>query len=117
MIGIDIVDIARMTKAVEIHGDRFLEKVFTAEEIAKVKSMYPSQYPKQVLQVGLQRRYSEYYQMVKDMADKGMLGDVKFVYAQWHRNPGWLMKPGNWRLFRKTSGGIAAELASLTKAV
>ena len=92
----------------------FCEKslVFTPEEIHKVKTMYPSQFPKQVLQVGLQRRYSEYYQMVKDMVDKGMLGDVKFMYAQWHRNPGWTMKPGNWRLYRKTSGGIAAELAS-----
>jgi predicted dehydrogenase len=92
----------------------FCEKslVFTPEEIHKVKSMYPSQFPKQVLQVGLQRRYSEYYQMVKQMIQKGVLGDVKFMYAQWHRNPGWTMKPGNWRLFRKTSGGIAAELAS-----
>jgi predicted dehydrogenase len=50
--------------------------------------------------------------MVKQMVDKGTLGDVKYIYAQWHRNPGWTMKPGNWRLFRKTSGGIAAELAS-----
>ena len=75
-------------------------------------SIYPSQHPKQVLQVGLQRRYSEYYQAVKQMIDKGMLGDVKFMYAQWHRNPGWMMKPGNWRLFRKTSGGLAAELGS-----
>lgn len=92
----------------------FCEKslVFTPEEIHKVKTMYPSQFPKQVLQVGLQRRYSEYYQMVKQMVEKGTLGDVKFMYAQWHRNPGWTMKPGNWRLFRKTSGGIAAELAS-----
>jgi len=60
----------------------------------------------------LQRRYSEYYQAVRQMIDKGLLGDVKFMYAQWHRNPGWVMKPGNWRLFRKTSGGLAAELGS-----
>jgi predicted dehydrogenase len=92
----------------------FTEKslVFSEEEVHKLRSIYPSQFPKQVLQVGLQRRYSEYYQMVKQMIDQGMLGDVKFMYAQWHRNPGWTMKPGNWRLFRKTSGGIAAELAS-----
>lgn len=92
----------------------FCEKslVFTAEEVGKVRRIYPSQHPKQVLQVGLQRRYSEYYNMVKQMIDKGMLGDVKFMYAQWHRNPGWTMKPGNWRLFRKTSGGLAAELGS-----
>jgi predicted dehydrogenase len=92
----------------------FCEKslVFTADEVQKLRSIYPSQYPKQVLQVGLQRRYSEYYQAVKQMVDKGLLGDVKFIYAQWHRNPGWVMKPGNWRLFRKTSGGLAAELGS-----
>jgi predicted dehydrogenase len=92
----------------------FCEKslVFTAEEVHKVRQLYPSQHAKQVLQVGLQRRYSEYYNMVRQMIDKGMLGDVKFMYAQWHRNPGWTMKPGNWRLFRKTSGGLAAELGS-----
>ena len=37
MIGIDIVDIARITKAVERYGDRFLEKVFTANEIKYAK--------------------------------------------------------------------------------
>jgi len=92
----------------------FCEKslVFTPEEVHKLRAIYPSQHQKQVLQVGLQRRYSEYYNMVKQMVDKGMLGDVKFMYGQWHRNPGWTMKPGNWRLFRKTSGGLAAELGS-----
>jgi predicted dehydrogenase len=92
----------------------FCEKslVFTADEVQKLRSIYPAQHPKQVLQVGLQRHYSEYYQAVRQMIDKGLLGDVKFMYAQWHRNPGWVMKPGNWRLFRKTSGGLAAELGS-----
>jgi holo-[acyl-carrier protein] synthase len=37
MIGIDIVDIARITKAIERYGDRFLEKVFTANEIKYAK--------------------------------------------------------------------------------
>ena len=92
----------------------FCEKsiVFRPEEVHKLRAIYPSQHPKQVLQVGLQRRYSEFYQMAKQMIDKGMLGEVTTMYAQWHRNPGWVMKPNNWRLFRKTSGGIAAELAS-----
>lgn len=92
----------------------FCEKslVFRPEEVHRLRSIYPSQHPKQVLQVGLQRRYSEFYQTAKQMIDKGMIGDVKLIYGQWHRNPGWVMKPGNWRLFRKTSGGIAAELAS-----
>jgi holo-[acyl-carrier protein] synthase len=37
MIGIDIVDIARIMKAVERHGERFLDKVFTADEITYAK--------------------------------------------------------------------------------
>ena len=37
MIGIDIVDVARITKAIERYGDRFLDKVFTAEEIKYAK--------------------------------------------------------------------------------
>jgi len=34
MVGIDIVDVSRITDAVEKYGDRFLDKVFTREEIA-----------------------------------------------------------------------------------
>jgi holo-[acyl-carrier protein] synthase len=37
MIGIDIVDIARITKAIERYGDHFLEKIFTANEIRYAK--------------------------------------------------------------------------------
>jgi len=72
----------------------------------------------------LQRRYSYFYQTVKQMVDKGILGDVKHIHAQWHRNminkPSslWTMKPGgesniaNWRVFRSMSGGLTAELTS-----
>jgi predicted dehydrogenase len=69
----------------------------------------------------LQRRYSQYYQLLKEMVDKGVLGNVTHVHAQWHRNPGWTLKPdpnpqqqrlNNWRLYREYSGGLTAELAS-----
>jgi len=103
----------------------FCEKclVFKPEEVHQLRALVP-RYPKQVLQTGLQRRYSTFYQTVKQMVDKGILGDVHHMHAQWHRNminaPGtlWNMRPGgpdnvaNWRLFRKWSGGLAAELAS-----
>ncbi|MEJ7608697.1 MAG: Gfo/Idh/MocA family oxidoreductase [Bryobacteraceae bacterium] len=58
----------------------FCEKslVFTPEEVHKLRKL-KAEHPKQTLQVGLQRRYSEYYQTVKSMIDKGMLGDVKFI--------------------------------------
>ena len=91
----------------------FCEKslVFKPEEVHALRALY-AQYPKQVLQVGLQRRYSKFYQLAKQMVDKGILGDVTHIHAQWHRNPGWVMNGFNWRLYREFSGGLAAELAS-----
>ena len=103
----------------------FCEKclVFKPEEVHELRALSGSR-PKQVLQTGLQRRYSQFYQMVKDMVDKGILGNVHHIHAQWHRNminkPStlWTMKPGgpsnvyNWRLYRQFSGGLTAELTS-----
>lgn len=71
----------------------------------------------QVLQVGFQRRYSQFYQTAKQMVSKGLLGEVTHIQAQWHRNPGWTMKPNvprerNWRLFREFSGGLTGDLTS-----
>src|ERR1041385_8347076 len=83
-----------------------------------------AEHPKQTLQTGLQRRYSVFYQTVKQMVDKGILGNVHHIHAQWHRNminkPSslWTMKPGgekniaNWRVYRSMSGGLTAELTS-----
>ncbi|OPY02932.1 MAG: Holo-(acyl-carrier-protein) synthase [Syntrophorhabdus sp. PtaB.Bin047] len=37
MVGIDIVDIARIGAVLERHGERFLEKVFAPSEIARAR--------------------------------------------------------------------------------
>ena len=88
----------------------FCEKslVFKAEEVHALRAL-ANERSKQVLQVGLQRRYSKFYQTAKQMIDKGMLGQVTHVVAQWHRNPGWTMKPDpvrqqerNWHRTRLT---------------
>jgi len=103
----------------------FCEKclVFKPEEVHALRKLC-AEHPKQILQTGLQRRYSYFYQTVKQMVDKGILGDVHHIHAQWHRNminkPSalWTMKPGgetniaNWRIFRSMSGGLTAELTS-----
>jgi predicted dehydrogenase len=103
----------------------FCEKclVFKPDEVHALRALSNAR-PKQVMQTGLQRRYSQFYQMVKDMVDKGILGNVHHIHAQWHRNminkPSklWTMKPGgpsnvyNWRLYRQFSGGLTAELTS-----
>ena len=91
----------------------FCEKslVFRPEEVHALRAL-ASQFPKQVLQVGLQRRYSKFYQLAKELVDRGVLGNVTHIEAMWHRNPGWVMNGFNWRLYREYSGGLAAELAS-----
>ena len=103
----------------------FCEKclVFKPEEVHALRAL-AGEHPKQILQTGLQRRYSYFYQVVKNMVDKGILGDVHHIHAQWHRNminkPSalWTMKPGgesnilNWRIYRSMSGGLPAELTS-----
>jgi predicted dehydrogenase len=98
----------------------FCEKslVFKPEEIHALRTLCAER-PRQILQTGLQRRYSRFYQTARQMVEKGILGEVTHVRGQWHRNPGWRMKEfpenqrqRNWRLFREYSGGLTAELAS-----
>jgi predicted dehydrogenase len=105
----------------------FCEKslVFRPEEVHELRALANDR-PKQVLQVGLQRRYSTFYDAAHQMIQKGLIGDVMHIYAQWHRGPlsAWRMRGtakemgqerwelSNWRLFRKFSGGLTAELAS-----
>jgi predicted dehydrogenase len=103
----------------------FCEKslVFKPEEIFELRQIVKER-PKQVLQVGLQRRYSKFYQAVKQMVDKGTLGQVTHIRGQWHRNtvakdpwnkpvpPGLTDKEKNWRKYREFSGGLMAELGS-----
>jgi predicted dehydrogenase len=121
LIAVPLFEHFRVTKDALLAGKHvFCEKslVFKPEEVLGLRALVAER-PKQIMQVGLQRRYSKFYQAVHDMVEKGVLGDVKHVYAQWHRNPGWQMKGdpktnrlANWRLFKEYSGGLAAELAS-----
>ena len=99
----------------------FCEKslVFKPEEIHALRAL-AAERPRQVIQVGLQRRYSPFYQMAKLMVDQGMIGTVTHIRAQWHRNGSGrrpvkdraLERQINWRFYREYSGGLTAELAS-----
>jgi predicted dehydrogenase len=95
-----------------------------------------------LLAVGHQRHYSVLYDNAANLVRSGLLGDIKFIRAQWHRNnsfpnsDSWVKKVDkedadamkdvdltkfgyddlnqlvNWRLFNKTGGGLMAELGS-----
>ncbi len=109
-----------MKAALEAGKHVFCEKslVFTLEEVNMLRELH-NEHPNLMIQVGLQRRYSLLYQKVKEMIDGGVIGDVTSIQAQWHRNTNWRRKAAqefedqfNWRLYKKYSGGLCAELMS-----
>ena len=109
-----------MKAALEAGKHVFCEKslVFTPEEVHGLRALSDAK-PELVVQVGLQRRYSLLYQRAKQIIDAGAIGDVTHIQAQWHRNTNWRRKASqeyenqfNWRLYRRYSGGLCAELMS-----
>ena len=99
----------------------FVEKtMYFKEEEGELIQKAAQANPKQVLQIGLQRRSSVLYNVAMQMVHKGALGKVMFVRAQWHRNNNWRRPVSdpkferliNWRMYREYSGGLMAELAS-----
>jgi predicted dehydrogenase len=74
-------------------------------------------------QVGLQYHYAPWYVEALKLIRAGRLGQVTQVFCYWHRNNDWrrpLPDPKdqklehliNWRLYKKFSGGLLAELGS-----
>lgn len=99
----------------------YVEKTMTysIEEALELRKIV-GQYPKQVLQVGYQYRYSPLYFKVKEMVQSGYLGKVSQIDCRWDRNGSWrrsvpnpsLERQINWRMYKEYSGGLAAELLS-----
>jgi predicted dehydrogenase len=121
-IAVPLYEHFRITRDALLAGKHvFCEKslVFKAEEIHELRALSTAR-PGQVLQTGLQRRYSQFYQAARDMIRQGMLGNVTHIRAQWHRNSNQrravpdpsLERKINWRMYREYSGGNTAELAS-----
>lgn len=123
-------------------GKHVLTEKLMAYSIKECKELIQLAKQKELLlAVGHQRHYSALYDNANFLVKQGILGDVKFIRAQWHRNNSWPDRDSwrkripqedidalkdsvtdygydsveqlcNWRLYRKTGGGLMAELGS-----
>lgn len=123
-------------------GLHVLTEKLMAHNIKQCKNMIRKAKEKGLLlAVGHQRHYSVLYANANEIVKNGVLGDVKHIRAQWHRNnsfPGsdswrksvpkdvaamdekYIKEFGyddayqlvNWRLYNETGGGLMAELGS-----
>ena len=123
-------------------GKHVLTEKLMAHSISECKEMIEvAAATGRFLAVGHQRHYSVLYDNANFLVKQGLLGDIRHIRAQWHRNnsfPGrdsW-RKPiskadaaaldskisgydyksmnelVNWRLYNRTGGGLMAELGS-----
>ena len=68
-------------------GLHVLTEKLMAHNITECKQMIRRAAEKGLLlAVGHQRHYSVLYDNASDLIQKGLLGDIKFIRAQWHRN-------------------------------
>lgn len=100
-------------------GKHVLTEKLMAHTIAQCKEMIQvARQENKLLAVGHQRHYNVLYDNANDLIRKDLLGDIKFIRAQWHRNnsfPGrdsW--RPGGytWESFAKK---FAPDIAGLTE--
>lgn len=123
-------------------GKHVLAEKLMAHNVTECKQMIQeAKKAKRLLAIGHQRHYSVLYDNANNLVKQGVLGDIKFIRANWHRNnsfpnsDSWLKKVPDedqkaleasvakygfdsveqlcrWRLFNKTGGGLMAELGS-----
>ena len=68
-------------------GKHVLTEKLMAHDITQCKQMIRKAKEKNLLlAVGHQRHYSVLYDNANHIVREGLLGDVKFIRAQWHRN-------------------------------
>ncbi len=124
-------------------GLHVLTEKLMARSVTACKNMIRKAQEKNLLlAVGHQRHYSVLYDNANSLVQNGMLGDIKYIRAQWHRNNSFpagdqwkksvpkedladlkdtnledfkfkdVNQLVNWRLYNSTGGGLMAELGS-----
>jgi predicted dehydrogenase len=68
-------------------GKHVLSEKLMAHTVGQCKEMIRvAREEKKLLAVGHQRHYNVLYENANDLIRNGVLGDIKFIRAQWHRN-------------------------------
>jgi len=96
-------------------GLHVLTEKLMAYSIADCKKMIRTAREKGLLlAVGHQRHYSVLYDNANDLVQKGLLGDIKFIRAQWHRNNSF---PGrdSWRKWDTALRSAKRDIEVLTE--
>jgi predicted dehydrogenase len=85
----DVIAKACMDKGLHVLCEKLM-----ARDITRCKDMIRYAKDKGVLlSIGHQRHYSTLYAQALEMIDNGILGDIKFIRALWHRNNSWPYDP------------------------
>jgi predicted dehydrogenase len=123
-------------------GLHVLSEKLMAHNITECKQLIRKAQDKNLLlAVGHQRHYSVLYDNANKIVEMGLLGDIRHIHAQWHRNNSFPKRDSwrkripkddenalkskvqdygfesmerlvNWRLYNDTGGGLMAELGS-----
>jgi predicted dehydrogenase len=94
-------------------GKHVLCEKLMAHNIAECKEMIRVKNETgKLLAVGHQRHYSVLYDNANDMIKRGLLGDIKFIRAQWHRNNSFPDRD-SWRKYPMRTSGV--DIAALEK--
>jgi predicted dehydrogenase len=142
VIATPLVSHAEIATAAFDAGLHVLTEKLMAKTITQCKEMIrKARETNRLLAVGHQRHYSVLYDNASSLVHDGMVGDIKYIRAQWHRNNSFpnsdqwnpRMDPGDvkelegraqefgydsveqlikWRLFNSSGGGLMAELGS-----
>ncbi|MDA1231551.1 MAG: Gfo/Idh/MocA family oxidoreductase, partial [Planctomycetota bacterium] len=115
VIAVPLSQHAPITMACLEAGVHVLTEKLMAHNITECKQMIRKADEKGLLlAVGHQRHYSVLYDNASDLIKQGLLGDIKFIRAQWHRNNSF---PNNdsWHDWEKLSATEQGNLLALEK--
>ena len=101
--GSDLIDIRRVAKVIERHGERFLERIFTEAERAKAERRAKSE---KLVVATYAKRFA-----AKEACSKALGTGIR--QGVWWRDMGVVNLPGG-RPSMKLTGGAKARLAALT---